>query len=104
MQNTLIAVINIALPTTTQLKMTSKVAQIHAQQEELAKQLEVAMTEERTAVIAQMRKDIVDYKITATELKGVIKGRVTEKQIEEFIAKKAKTEAKKASSAKPKAA
>ncbi len=43
--------------------MTSKVAQIRAQQEELAKQLEVAMQEERTAVVAKMRKDIVDFKI-----------------------------------------
>ena len=79
--------------------MTSKVAQIRAQQEELTKQLEVAMQEERAEIVAQVRQNIVDYKITATELKGLVKGRVTEKQIEEFIAKKAKAEAKKAATA-----
>jgi sulfur relay (sulfurtransferase) DsrC/TusE family protein len=96
---TLIAVINVLVSTNTQLKMTSKVAQIRAQQEELAKQLEVAMHEERAEIVAQVRQNIVDYKITATELKGLVKGRVTEKQIEEFIAKKAKAEAKKAATA-----
>ena len=83
----------------TQLKMTSKVAQIRAQQEELAKQLEVAMQEEREAVVKQVRQNIIDYKITATELKGLVKGRVTDKQVQEFLEKQKKSAAKKAATA-----
>lgn len=78
----------------------SKVAQIRAQQAQLAQELEIAMKEERAAVIAQMRKDIVEFKITATDLKGVVKGRVTDKQVEEFLEK----QKKKAAKAKPKSA
>jgi sulfur relay (sulfurtransferase) DsrC/TusE family protein len=100
----LIAVINVLVSTNTKLKMTSKVAQIRAQQEELAKQLEVAMQDERADVVALVRKYIVDYKITATELKGLVKGRVTDKQIAEYNERKSKAAAKKSAKVKPEVA
>lgn len=77
----------------------SKVAEIDAQIATLQQARKDAIEKERADIIAKVRKDIVDYKITATDLKGVVKGRVTDKAIEEFLDKKAKAEAKKAAKA-----
>lgn len=72
----------------------SRVEEILAQQRQLEEELKRAMKEERTAVVADVRDKIVRFEITATELKGLIKSRVTKKQVEEFLAKKEKAAAK----------
>lgn len=74
----------------------SRVAEILAKQKQLEEDLKLAMEEERDAVVADVRDKIKRFNITATELKGLIKGRVTQKQVEEFLKRKesAKTKAK----------
>ena len=74
----------------------SRVAEILAKQKQLEEDLKIAMEEERDAVVADVRDKIKRFNITATELKGLIKGRVTQKQVEEFLKRKesAKTKAK----------
>ena len=74
----------------------SKVDEILAKQKELEEQLKLAMEEERDAVVADVRDKIKRFNITATELKGLIKGRVTQKLVEEFLKRKetAKTKPK----------
>jgi sulfur relay (sulfurtransferase) DsrC/TusE family protein len=82
----------------------SKVAKIDEQIAALQQARVDAMKEERADVVALVRKYIADYDITATELKGLVKGRVTDKQIAEYNERKAKTDAKKAAKDKPEAA
>lgn len=65
-----------------------RIEDIIAQKKALDEELEIAMAQEREAVIADVRQKIIHFKITATELKGLIKGRVTKKQVEEFIKRK----------------
>jgi sulfur relay (sulfurtransferase) DsrC/TusE family protein len=74
----------------------SRVQQLLAQQKQLEEDLKLAMEEERDAVLADVRDKIKRFNITATELKGLIKGRVTQKQVEEFLKRKetAKTKPK----------
>jgi hypothetical protein len=76
----------------------SRVEEIIAKQKQLDEELKLAMEEERDAVVADVRDKIKRFNITATELKGLIKGRVTQKQVEEFLKRKD------ASKDKPKAA
>ncbi len=66
----------------------SRVQQLLAQQKQLEEDLKLAMEEERDAVVADVRDKIKRFNITATELKGLIKGRVTQKQVEEFLKRK----------------
>ena len=66
----------------------SRVEEIIAKQKQLDEELKLAMKEERGAVVADVRDKIKRFNITATELKGVIKGRVTQKQVEEFLKRK----------------
>jgi hypothetical protein len=66
----------------------SRVAEILARQKQLEEDLKLAMEEERDAVVADVRDKIQRFNITATELKGLIKGRVTQKQVEEFLKRK----------------
>jgi hypothetical protein len=66
----------------------SRVQAIIAQQKQLEEDLKIAMEEERDAVVTDVREKIRRFNITSTELKGVIKGRVTQKQVEEFIKRK----------------
>lgn len=66
----------------------SRVQQLLAQQKQLEEDLKLAMEEERDAVVADVRDKIKRFSITATELKGLIKGRVTQKQVEEFLKRK----------------
>lgn len=66
----------------------SRVQEILAKQKQLDEELKLAMEEERDAVVADVRDKIKRFNITATELKGLIKGRVTKKQVEEFLKRK----------------
>lgn len=76
----------------------SRVEEIIAKQKQLDEELKLAMEEERDAVVADVRDKIKRFSITATELKGLIKGRVTQKQVEEFLKRK------ETANSKPKAA
>lgn len=73
----------------------SRVAEIIAKQKQLDEELKLAMEEERDAVVAEVREKIKRFNITATDLKGLIKGRVTQKQVEEFLKKKEEKNRKK---------
>ena len=74
----------------------SRVEELLAKQKQLEEDLKLAMEEERDAVVADVRDKIKRFNITATELKGLIKGRVTQKQVEDFLKRKeaAKTKPK----------
>jgi hypothetical protein len=72
----------------------SRVAEILAQQKQLEEDLKLAIEEEREAVIADVRDKIKRFNITSTELKGLIKTRVSKKQVEEYLAKKETVKAK----------
>jgi Na+-transporting NADH:ubiquinone oxidoreductase subunit NqrC len=92
--STFVTVINVLVLTKIGKITMSKVAQIDEQIAALQAARVAAMQEERAAVVAQVRKHIVDYKITATELKGLVKGRVTDQQVKDFLEKQAKKAAK----------
>lgn len=66
----------------------SRVEEILAQQKQLEEELKVAMKEERQAAVNDVREKIKRFNISATELKGLVKGRVTQKQVEEFLKRK----------------
>lgn len=79
----------------------SKVDEILAKQKELEEQLKLAMEEERDAVLKDIKEKIKRFDFKATDFKGLLKSRVTQKQVDEFVAKKA-ADAKKASAKKTK--
>ena len=79
----------------------SKVDEILAKQKELEEQLKLAMEEERAAVLKDIKEKIKRFDFKATDFKGLLKSRVTQKQVDEFLAKKA-ADAKKASAKKTK--
>ena len=79
----------------------SKVDEILAKQKELDEQLKLAMEEERDAVLKDIKEKIKRFDFKATDFKGLLKSRVTQKQVDEFLAKKA-ADAKKASAKKTK--
>lgn len=78
----------------------SKVQELLAKQKQLEEDLRLAMEDERDAVVADVRDKIKRFNITATELKGLIKGRVTQKQVEEYMARKSAVAKKSPSSKK----
>jgi hypothetical protein len=77
----------------------SKVDEILAKQKELEEQLKLAMEEERDAVLKDIKDKIKRFDFKATDFKGLLKSRVTQKQVDEFLAKKA-ADAKKATAKK----
>jgi sulfur relay (sulfurtransferase) DsrC/TusE family protein len=78
----------------------SRVQELIAKQRQLEEDLKLAMEEERDAVVADVRDKIKRFNITATELKGLIKGRVTQKQVEEFLKRKESLKSKPKAAAK----
>ena len=80
----------------------SKVDEILAKQKELDEQLKLAIQEERDAVLADIKDKIKRFDFKATDFKGMFKSRVTQKQVEEFIAKKEAEKAKKSAPKKTK--
>ena len=77
----------------------SKIDAILAKQKELAEELESAKLEEREAVLKDIKEKIKMFDFKATDFKGMFKSRVTQKQVDEFLAKKA-ADAKKAATPK----
>lgn len=74
-------------------------ARIKADQDELVEATKL----ERGDALKRIKADITLYDFKATDFKGLLKSRVTQKQVDEFIAKKS-ADAKKASTPKkPKA-
>lgn len=72
----------------------SKLAELIKQREELDAKIVAEAKEGRAAAVAQVRELIKQYKITATDLKGLLKTRRTKAQIEADNAKKATKSAK----------
>ncbi len=62
-------------------------ARIKADQKELAEAVKL----ERAEALKRIKADIKLYDFKATDFKGLLKSRVTQKQIDEFLAKKAAT-------------
>lgn len=77
----------------------SKIDAILAKQKALADELETAKLEERDTVLKDIKAKIKMFDFKATDFKGLLKSRVTQKQVDEFLAKKA-ADAKKASATK----
>lgn len=67
----------------------NRVDEINAQIAKLQEEREDAIQTERANVLAKMKADIKLYDFKATDFKGLLKSRVTQKQVEEFLAKKA---------------
>lgn len=71
-----------------------RVDEILAKQKELQEELKLAMQEERDAVLTDIKAKIKQFDFKASDFKGYFKTRVTQKQVDEFLKKKAE-EAKK---------
>jgi len=68
----------------------NRVDQINAEIAKLQAEREDAIQTERANVLAKMKADIKLYNFKATDFKGLLKSRVTKKQVEEFLATQAK--------------
>jgi len=73
-----------------------RIEEIIAKQKELAEELEMAKQQERDAVLKDIKEKIKMFDFKATDFKGLLKSRVTTKQVEEFLARKSAVPAKKA--------
>jgi hypothetical protein len=76
-----------------------QIDEILAKQKALAEELETARLEERKAVLKDIKVKIKMFDFKATDFKGLLESRVTQKKVDEFLAKKAAA-AKKASTPK----
>jgi hypothetical protein len=79
----------------------SKIDAILAKQKALAEELESAKLEEREAVLKDIKEKIKMFDFKATDFKGMFKSRVTQKQVDEFLAKKSADAKKAAGLSKP---
>ena len=75
----------------------NRVDQILSQQKKLEEELKVAMEEERDVVLKDIKAKIKIFDFKATDFKGMFRTRITQKQVDEFLARK------KAEVTKPKA-
>ena len=77
----------------------SRVAELQARIKEAQAELDDAKLSERADALKRIKEEIKFYEFKATDFKGLLKSRVTQKQVDEFTAKKAadakKTVAKK---------
>lgn len=80
-----------------------RIDEILVRQQELADELETAMKEERANVLKDIKAKIKMFDFKATDFKGLLKSRVTQKQVDEFIKRK-EEDKKKPSKAKKVAA
>lgn len=67
----------------------SKVDEILAKQKELEEQLKEAMAEERDTVLKDIKDKIKRFDFKATDFKGLLESRVTQKKVDDFLASKA---------------
>jgi hypothetical protein len=65
-----------------------RIDEIIAKQKELAEELEMAKQQERDAVLKDIKEKIKMFDFKATDFKGLLKSRVTQKQVEEFLKRK----------------
>ena len=77
----------------------SRVAEIQARIKEAQAELDDAKLSERADALKRIKEEIKFYEFKATDFKGLLKSRVTQKQVDEFLAKKF-ADAKKASAPK----
>ncbi len=80
----------------------SRIDDILAKQKALEAELAAAMKEERTNVLKDIKEKIKMFEFKSSDFKGLLKTRVTQKQVDEFI--KRKEEEKKKPPKKPKVA
>ena len=66
----------------------SRIDEILAKQKALADELEMAKQEERDAVLKDIKEKIKMFDFKASDFKGMLKSRVTQKQVEEFLKRK----------------
>ena len=66
----------------------SRIDDILAKQKELEEDLKLAKEEERDEVLKDIKAKIKMFDFKATDFKGLLKSRVTQKQVDEFLAKK----------------
>ena len=67
----------------------SRVAELQARIKEAQAELEDAKQSERADALKRIKEEIKFYDFKATDFKGLLKSRVTQKQVDEFTAKKA---------------
>ena len=79
----------------------SRVAELQARIKEAQAELDDAKKFERVDALKRIKEEIKFYDFKATDFKGMFKSRVTQKQVDEFLAKKA-ADAKKAAAPKKK--
>lgn len=65
-----------------------RIDEILAKQKELAEELELAKQQERDAVLKDIKEKIKMFDFKATDFKGLLKSRVTQKQVDEFLKRK----------------
>ena len=66
----------------------SRVAELQARIKEAQAELNDAKLSERADALKRIKEEIKFYEFKATDFKGLLKSRVTKKQVEEFLAKK----------------
>jgi hypothetical protein len=66
----------------------SRVAELQARIKEAQAELEDAKESERADALKRIKEEIKFYDFKATDFKGLLKSRVTQKQVDEFLAKK----------------
>lgn len=74
----------------------TKTDELRAQIKGLEEKLKEVMEEEREQVLADIKEKIKQFDFKASDFKGYFKTRVTQKQVDEFLAKKKAEAAKKA--------
>jgi hypothetical protein len=79
----------------------SRVAELQAQIKQAQAELDDAKKFERNDALKRIKEEIKFYDFKATDFKGLLKSRVTQKQVDEFLAKKA-ADAKKTAAPKKK--
>ena len=77
----------------------SRVAELQARIKEAQAELEDAKLTERDDALARIKEEIQFYDFKSTDFKGLLRTRVTQKQVDEFLARKSAA-AKKASTPK----
>jgi hypothetical protein len=79
----------------------SRVAELQAQIKQAQAELDDAKKFERNDALKRIKEEIKFYDFKATDFKGLLKSRVTQKQVDEFLAKKAADAKKTAAPKKP---
>lgn len=65
-----------------------RIDEIIAKQKALADELELAKQQERDTVLKEIKEKIKMFGFKASDFKGLLKSRVTQKQVDEFLKRK----------------